>query len=433
MLTSPDTGALLSQVGLAFGIGLLIGLERGWTTRDMQPGTRVAGVRTFAISGLLGGMVAALTGAAGPSLGVGPAMMLGFAFATFSTVIVIYSRGADNARNNHSATTVIAAMLTFILGSYSVLGSPAVAAAAAVATAGVLVVREGIHRWIAQINRRELESALALLAMSFIALPVVPDRAMGPFGGVNMREVWIIAIVLAAISFAGYIAVKYFGERRGVMISAAFGGIVSSTAVAVSHARRAAAGESSAPLLAAATALAMAVSFARVIAITTVLQPMLAVSVAVPLLAAAAVAVAFALLQARRHKPVETSQGAVFRNPFGFWMVIGMAAIMGILIVAGRLISERFGDSGAMAAAATMGLFDVDAMTVSMARLAPNSLTLHTAALAILVGVTSNTFVKVLIAASLGRGRFALHVAAICLACTIAGGLVLAIPTLVFR
>jgi uncharacterized membrane protein (DUF4010 family) len=432
MLTNPETEALLSRVGLAFGIGLLIGLERGWTTRDMQPGTRVAGVRTFGISGLLGGLIAALTGGAETSLGVGAAVLLGLGFATFSTVIAIYSRSASSVRNNHSATTAIAAMLTFMLGAYAVLGSPAVAAAAAVAAAGVLAVREGIHRWIAHITRRELESALALLAMSFIALPVVPDRAIGPFGGVNLREVWIIAIVLASISFAGYIAVKYFGERRGVMISAAFGGIVSSTAVAVSNARRASAGEGSAPLLAAATALAMAVSFARVIAITAVLQPILATSVAVPLLAAAAVAVAFALLQARSHKPAATSQEAVFRNPFGFWMVIGMAAIMGVLIVASRLISERFGDSGAIAGAATMGLFDVDAMTVSMARLAPESLTARAATLAILVGVTSNTIVKVLIAASLGGRRFALHVAAICLACLIAGALVLVFPVLIF-
>ncbi|MEO8313860.1 MAG: DUF4010 domain-containing protein [Pseudomonadota bacterium] len=419
-----DFADLLSRVALAFGIGLLIGLERGWSTREMRPGSRVAGVRTFGISGLLGGLVATLAGSVGAPMGVGGAVLFGFTFATFAAVIVVFSRHASSAGNNHSATTAIAALLTFVLGAYSVLGNTSIAAAAAVGAAGLLAVREGIHRWIAGITRRELESGLALLAMSFIALPVVPDRAVGPFGGVNLREVWIIAIVLATISFAGYMAVKYFGERRGVLISAAVGGIVSSTAVALSNARRASSGEGSTPLLAAATALAMAVSFVRVIAITGVLRPSLVFAVGIPLLVASVVAVAFAFIQAYRHAPQGTAEAnAVFRNPFGFWLVLGMAAFMGAVIVVGRLINEQFGNSATIASAAVMGLFDVDAMTVSMARLVPGRLTPDAATLAILTGVTSNTFVKVIISGVVGRGRFALHVAGICLACTIAGAL----------
>lgn len=423
-----ETEQLLSRVALAFGIGLLIGLERGWSTRDMAPGSRVAGIRTFGISGLLGGLVASLANPGAGAMGVGGSLLLGFTFAVFAAVIVIFSRDAGNGSSNHSATTVIAALLTFVLGACAVAGSAGVAAAAAVAAAGVLAIREGIHRWVAQLTRRELESGLALLAMSFIALPVVPDQAVGPFGGVNLREIWIIAIVLATISFAGYVAVKYYGERRGVLIAAAVGGVVSSTAVALANARRASTGEGSAALLAAATALAMAVSFIRVIAIAGVLRPTLILAVGVPLLVASAVAAAFAFVQACRHAPAGPTGAAVFRNPFSFWPVLGMAAFMGVLIVAGRLLSEHFGSSATIAGAAAMGLFDVDAMTVSMARLVPDRLAPQAAQLAILAGVASNTFLKVILAAFAGRGRFALHVAAICAACTIAGALALGIP-----
>ncbi|HXC58233.1 MAG TPA: DUF4010 domain-containing protein, partial [Steroidobacteraceae bacterium] len=262
------------------------------------------------------------------------------------------------------------------------------------------------------------------LAMSFIALPIIPNRAVGPFGGVNLREVWIIAIVLAALSFAGYVAVRYFGERRGELISATVGGLVSSTAVTIANARRIATGEGSPSLLAAATALAMAVSFVRVIAITGALKPALLIPVGLPLLVSSAVAAAFAWLRTKRYVPSSSAGVPVeFRNPFGFWSVIAMAALMGLLILVGRYISGHFGSSATIGSAAAMGLMDVDAMTVSMARLAPDSLSSQAASWAILVGVASNTVVKVLIASVIGRGRFALYVAGICFSCIVAAAL----------
>lgn len=416
-MSDPAFEALLSRVALSFGIGLLIGLERGWNTREMRPGSRVGGIRTFGITGLLGGLVAALAAPHGLPLSVAGALLLGLVLATFAAVFAAFSRNAANADGNRSATGTIAALLTFVLGACAVLGSRGIAAAAAVSATGVLAFREGIHRWVARITRSELESGLALLAMSFIALPIIPDRAVGPFGGVNLREVWIIAIVLAAVSFMGYVAVRYFGEQRGELISAAVGGIVSSTAVALSNAHKAATKAESAPLLAAATSLAMAVSFVRVTAISTALAPALLLPVGAPLTGACLVAAAFALFRARRPSALTPAAPAPFRNPFGFWTVIAMAGLMSVLIVAGRLLREHFGDSATIGGAAAMGLLDVDAMTVSMARLAPEPLTPHAASMAILAGVATNTLLKVLIAASIGRARFALHVAGICGAC----------------
>ena len=369
-------------------------------------------------------MIAALAAPAGLPLGTGGALFIGFAFATFATVFVTFTRDANLAGGNRSATSAIAALLTFVLGAYAVLGNSTIAASAAVSAVAVLAFREGIHRWIARITRRELESGLLLLAMSFIALPIVPDRAVGPFGGVNLREVWIIAIALAAVSFLGYVALRYFGERRGELISAAIGGIVSSTAVAISNARKATASEASAPLLAAATAVAMAVSFVRVTIIAGTLRHSLLLPVGAPLLVASAIATAFALLRAKPLPPDAATRDPVqFRNPIGFWSVLAMAALMGILIVFGRLLRERFGDSATIGGAAAMGLLDVDAMTVSMARMAPDALAPRSAAWAILCGVASNTLLKVFIAGVVGSARFALHVGVICLTCILAAAL----------
>ena len=125
-----------------------------------------------------------------------------------SVVITLFSRDENRAAGSLSATTAIAGMLTFALGAYASLGDIRIAAGAAVATAALLASREKLHGWVEKITWAELRSVLVLLAMTFIALPILPNEPLGPFGGVNPREVWIIAIVLASVSFVGYVAVK---------------------------------------------------------------------------------------------------------------------------------------------------------------------------------------------------------------------------------
>jgi uncharacterized membrane protein (DUF4010 family) len=419
-----DVEALMSRVALAGGIGLLIGLERGWRTRDASPGSRTAGVRTFAIAGLLGGIVGALVRTAGPELGTAGSLLIGLAFAAFAAVFTLFTRDENHAAHKFSATTAVAGLLTFMLGVYALIGNVLIAAATAVAATGVLILREDLHEWVRKITLAEFRSVLVLLAMTSIALPIVPDRAFGPWGGVNPREIWIIAIVLAAISFGGFIAIRALGERRGVLVAGAIGGTVSSTAVLFANARAAAASDGSARLLAAGGALATAVSFLRVIAIVAALNPSLLLVAGPPLLAAAFAALLYCFVAVRWHDGHTAAQPFVeFRNPFGFLSVVGMAASMGVVMLVGRVLSERYGVSGAALTSAVTGLFDVDAMTVSMARLAPQVLSTDTAAFAILIGVGSATLGKVAIAAVIGRGRFALAVGGMSLLCVAVGAL----------
>jgi uncharacterized membrane protein (DUF4010 family) len=262
-----------------------------------------------------------------------------------------------------------------------------------------------------------------LLAMTFIALPIVPNEPMGSLGGVNPREVWIIAIVLAAVSFVGYAAVKYFGARRGLLLAAAAGGLASSTAVTITNARRAAAGEGSPRLLAAGVAVASGVMFLRVGVIVAAVKPALLVLVAPALAAATVTAVGFAIAwmfwrQADDHDYREVK----FRNPFDFLSVVGFAVFLGIVIVLGRAVGETFGATGAIVGAIVVGLADVDAITVSMAELSPDTLEPTHAALAILAAVTSDTVSKIGIGAAIGRGWFATDLAVMALGCILVGG-----------
>jgi len=408
-----DIQDLLPRLALALGIGLLIGIERGWRSREEVAGTRAAGIRTFAISGVLGGIMAAIAKALDGSNGLTSGLILGLGFLAFAAVFAVFNREANRAHATYSATTTIAGLVTFALGSYAVLGDERIAAAIAVAVTGLLASRQALHAWVEQITWPELRSGLVLLAMTFIALPIIPDRSIGPIGGVNPREVWLIAIVLAGVSFIGYGAVKYFGATRGILLAAAAGGLVSSTAVTVANARLAAAGEGSPRLLAAGAVLSTSVSLIRVCVIVAIFNSQLLVTVAPALISAAVVAAGYAIATVYWRGGGGTGREVIaLRNPFKFWPVVGFALFLAAILVLGRAVGEWFGTAGAVVGAAAVGLADVDAITISMSSLAPHTLGFQSAALAILTAVASNTLSKLAIGVATGHGRFAGELAA---------------------
>lgn len=417
-----DIEDLMSHFAVALGIGLLMGIERGWRKRADAPGSRTAGMRTFTLIGLLGGTVGVIAASAGLPLTLTGGVFLGLCFCAFAVTFAMLCRDENLADKSYSATTAIAGMLTFALSAYAVIGDMRAAGAAAVAAVCILALRAPLHDWLNKVKEQEIRSALILLAMTFIALPVVPNEPVGPFGGVNPREIWLIAIVLAGVSFAGYIAVKVLGSRHGTMLAGLAGGLASSTAVTASNAKRAAAGEGSPRLLAAGVALATTVSFARVIAIVAALKPELLKLVAPALVAAIVVSLAFALISAYwRGGAAEQDQSVEFKNPFGFWSVVGFALLLTAIVLVGRALGENLGATGAIVGALALGLADVDAVTVSMSRLTPQPLSLQGAALAILAAVVSNNLSKIAIGAIVGWGAFAIEITVMAALCFAAG------------
>lgn len=411
-----DIADLSARLAVALGVGLLVGLERGWERRGDARGSRTAGVRTFALSGGLGGVLGALSQAEGSGAGAG--WLLGLGFAAFSVILALFVREENRAAGSFSATTAVAGMATFALGAYAVVGDIRIAAAGAVVAASLLALREGLHRLVAAITWDELRAGLMLLAMTFVALPLLPDGDIGPFGGINLREIWLIAIVLAAVSFCGYVAVKHVGESRGTLLAAAAGGLVSSTAIMISYARRAATGEPR--LLAAGVSLATAVSLVRTMAIVAALDRAVAAVVAVPLLAAALAAAGFAFAtrgigsdEARRAEPL--------RNPFELRIVLGFALLLAALEMLARFLTGAFGAGGAISAAVIAGAGDVDAATVAVTHLAGTAVGVNEAALAVLAAVVSNNVAKLVFGVVVGGRRFARWTGAAVLAAALAG------------
>jgi uncharacterized membrane protein (DUF4010 family) len=419
---------LFARFAVALGIGLLIGLERGWRSREEEPGQRTAGIRTFGLTGLLGAAVGALTEPLGGPASAGGGILLGLALAAYSAVLAWFCREENRADGRFSVTTTVAGMVVFTLAAYAVLGDFRIAAAAAVAAAVLLAMREGLHGWLLRLTWDELRAALILLTMTFIALPLLPNQSVGPYGGINPREVWLIAIVLAAVSFLGYVVVKRFGPSHGVLLASAAGGLVSSTAVTVANARHAVADIGMSRRLAGGVAVATAVCFLRVIGIVVVLKPSLTMLVAPALAAAAATAASFAVILVYGGGTDEGPQQTFeIRNPFSFWPVIGFAVLLSAIIVLTRAASEIFGASGAVVGAVLVGFADVDSVTISIVKLVPQSLSEMETAVAILAAVASNTVSKIAVGAALARGRFALVIAVTAASCIAIGAAIFAL------
>lgn len=407
----------LIRLGLALAVGLLIGVERGWRERGMKEGERTAGLRTFALIGLFGGVWGLLSEVLGP-------IPMGIAFLALAGALTLFRWRETAHDRTFGATTLIAGFLTFALGAYAVLGDMTVAAAAAVAAAALLAAKDWLHAWLRVLTWPELRSALILLAMSFVVLPVLPDRGFGPYEALNPRLVWLMTIVIAGVSFVGYVAVKAFGERYGPLIAGLAGGLVSSTAATVDLARRAKAAVSLRMLLAGALA-ASAVMFVRVGIVVALFGPSLLDRLAGPLAAAAVVTATAALVSGTREPGADGEVAAsIFRNPLELRAVLGFAALLALVLVLSKGLTAALGGEGGVALAAVAGIADVDAITLSMTEIATGAVERTYAAVAILVAVTSNSLSKSALALAVGGFRFGLAYLAVSLIALAAGGVV---------
>ncbi|EKD61097.1 MAG: Membrane protein, partial [uncultured bacterium] len=210
------------NLAVALAIGLMVGIERGWKAREVEDHGRAAGLRTFGLSGLMGGVCGVLSGPLG-------AQIVSIGFLAFSAAFGAFAWLEAKAKRDLSATTLVAGMLTFLLGAMATVGDVTVAIAAAVSMTVLLALRTQLHSWLAAITWQEIRAGLILGVMSFLLLPLLPNRAIDPWGAVNLHEVWLLAIMMALISFTGYVAVRIFGDKVGIIITAAAGGLASST------------------------------------------------------------------------------------------------------------------------------------------------------------------------------------------------------------
>ena len=399
---------LIYRLGIALAVGLLVGTERHWHDRDDPPGGRTAGIRTFGLSGLLGGIVATLGGSLrDETMGWAAALLVGLVFLGFSNAMLAFHRREAIAQKSFSVTSLVAGQVTFVLGALAVYSDPIIVAAAAVAVTALLAAREALHGFVSQLTWPELRSAILLLSMTLVALPLVPDRPIADLAGLNFARIWKLAVILASVSYAGYIAVRLLGRASGLLLSGAVTGLISSTAATITNARQARQPGTTIPVLAAATLIAGAVSLVRTGIFAWGIAPSMGRMLLPALAAAALVQVAASLVLTWRQQAL-TQHGEPARpaNPFEFMAVLQIAGLLGLVELLSKGAATWVGTAGVFGIAAVSGLADVDAVTLSMGSLVPATFTETVAAEAIIIAVAANTVAKAAYAVFLGGLAF---------------------------
>ncbi len=388
----PD--ALLSM-GVAGAIGLLVGLQREISQ------SAIAGIRTFAIVSMFGAVAAMLSQVFG-------GWVVGAGLLGVAVLCYVGNINRPTPDQSPGVTTEAALLLIYGVGAMAVIGPREGAVAIGASLAMLLYLKPALSGFARRLSPQDLRAILQFAAMTLVILPVVPDRAFGPYGVLNPRHIWLMVVLVSGISLAGYVAHRMLGHRGGLALAGALGGLVSSTAATASLARLSA----QSPGIGAARVgvmLATSVLYIRLGVEVYVVAPGLApvfLPIILAMLGAAGLSVTLALMLDGRN-PAPTNPDLIATNPAEIRPALVFAGVYGAVTLGAAWASDRFGSTGAYLVAGLSGLTDMDAITLSNARLAgAGTLEPRVAITSIVLAMISNLLFKSGLAGALGGWRF---------------------------
>ncbi|HEV8241684.1 MAG TPA: MgtC/SapB family protein [Thermoanaerobaculia bacterium] len=353
-----ELAAAFMQLGIAAGLGLLVGLQRERKTGD------IAGFRTFPLVTLTGTVCGQL------ALAFDGWVLIG-GFGAIAAAVVIGNLAKIRAGHPEPGiTTEVAVVLMFAVGAYLTVGPPQVAVAVGAAVAVLLQLKQELHGFAAKVSDDDLRAIMQFAAITLIVLPVLPNRTYGPYDVLNPRQVWWMVVLIVAISLAGYVGAKLVGPRAGTWLAGALGGLVSSTATTVTFARRTRGGGEGTGVEVAAQVIliASAIVYLRVLVEVAVVSPELLAHALGPLLVMLALLAALSLLRAWRHRLPDDAEPADHGNPTQLRAALLFGAIYALVVLATAWAKAQFGSKGLYSVAAISGLVDLEAITLSSAQ-----------------------------------------------------------------
>ncbi|EOA8956532.1 MgtC/SapB family protein [Vibrio harveyi] len=407
---------LIWNLFVALLLGAIVGTQRGWVMRNSVEGSRVAGIRTFSLVGLLGGLVGILANLYTP-------LLLGFALIALVILACIAFVIQQKKSEDISITGVVSLVITFVLGSLAVSGEPVLAAAAAVITAVVLDNKRELHQALQRLQEYELDAALRLLLISIVLLPLLPNQAYGPWNALNPYEIWWMVVLIASISFVGYFAIKIGGAKRGILFTSVFAGLSSSTALTLQFSYLSREQSSISPLLASGILLSCGTMFPRLLIVLSVINPQL-VTLLWPIVMIMMIALYFpAWWIWRRSEVGKVEQSNKQTNPLALQSALFFGVVLAVIMLLSHALSDLFGNAGVLILSALSGITDVDAISLALGRQSTQTLSVETAALGILIAASVNTVVKMGMVVAIGDKALWRRVAPVMVGCVLFGAI----------
>lgn len=382
---------VIQSILIALALGFMVGLQRA-IYHLKQDEKSFAGSRTFSLICLTG-----------YSAGMLNKVFHGLALSTgiIVGIIIIAAYMYKTLRKEGlGSTTHMAAMVTYLLGLMISVGYERYAIFIGVLMIALLEIKPKLRRFEAKITQEDINAAILLLAMTFLILPVLPDKMIGPYKLFNPYKTWLMAVVISGISFLGYAAMKILGHKKGLMLTGALGGLVSSTAVTISMSKIAKIQTRLLQHLAAAIALACTFMFLRVLVLVSVVNPTLAETLSVPFFMATLMGLLFTYYMYRKETPTDhPPEDAFMKNPLQLSEAIRFGLLFGIVYGAIAFVKSRYGDVGIYAVSFLSSITDVDAITLTLAVLhRDGGVSSFTATNGIVLASITNSLVKLGIA-----------------------------------
>ena len=382
-------------LGIAIAIGLLIGIERGWKSREAKDGKRIAGLRTYGLIGLLGCVAGLLSQYLGVSaFGV---VFLGFTIAAIMAYAIHWRSSGDI-----SITSLIAMLLTFVLGTMVALEHVNLAASIAVIMTILLRFKNTLHSWLRKLGQQELHAALQLLLISVVLLPVLPDRGYGPWQALNPYEIWWMVVLISGISFIGYFTIKIARPEKGIILTALAAGMVSSTALTLHYSHLYKKQPQMKNLLASGILLACGTMFPRVVLVSSLINPSLLAVLLAPMSVMALLTLFAAAIIRRKNGAQSTAKLAHLINPLELKPALFFGALLMLIILLGKTAVYYFGENGILFLSFVSGIADVDPINLTLSRMSLTELPLDTVVLGIVIASSTNTLVKAGLAVFVG-------------------------------
>ena len=408
------------RLGIALGLGLLLGLER---ERGQRPEAEsFAGARTFALIALFGATAFDM------QLRLGVAWVMPLAFVAIAAIAVV-SYYVTSLQGDVGATTEVTALLTFLIGGLCGAGHPGLATALAVAVLLMLSAKGWTHRVAERIEAADVEAVLKFAIITAIVLPLLPDRSYGPapLDVVNPYKIWLMVVLISGLNFASYVLVKVLGQEHGIGLTGLLGGLVSSTAVTLGFSQRSRQEPALAGMFTLGILVAWTVMFFRVLVVVALIDRAVARELAVGIGLLGVLSLAICAWLFRQGRSAEKATVASGSNPFELSEAIKFGLLFGVVTLVAKAAQVYLGAAGLYLAGALAGLTDVDAIALSMASLSKSDPGMTTAAArTILIAVLSNTLVKTGMAVGAGSPELRRRFLPSAVALLVAGALVAA-------
>lgn len=393
----------LLRLTVSLGVGFVIGLEREHAgIRDKH--SFFAGIRTFTIVSLLGFLSGIIAG----FLGI---WIVYLSFAGLLLLVAV-SYFISSQKGDVGTTTEFALIASFLLGLLTLLGYIQIVLAVTVIILTLLSLKFEMKTIAEMTTKEEIFAFLKFAVLVALILPFLPDRTIDPYKVFNPREVMLVIILTSGLNFGGYLLIKFLGARRGILLTGIAGGFISSTIITWTFSKRSREKAVLSKSYSSAILFASAIMPLRVILLIYIFNSTLLAELAAALILLVAAGFAYAFFLMRKNSPAVAEDQVLPGNPLDLIEALKFGGLFTLILYFVHFAVVYFGSRGVIAASLISGLSDVDAITISLAKMRDASVSPLIVSGSILLATLSNTVVKLGIALTLGSRELKKHVAA---------------------